>query len=682
MRVIQISVIALLCATGCNANKEAVAIASNSSALTLVQYTQQCETALGPLPAIDCAAAGTTEEVVLTKTPSRMEGGQWVPDGPPVNVTTTAQLEDGRNCDRPFLLGLGANLAAGQRTSCVPKSRVGVTGNGRDNTVFVYICRAYYFRAAGSERFDDLGLIGYNSRTGDTCFWASRINGHRPGTVGGPPDLSFDGTNVPRPGSPADVQFWPAGTEGGRNFWRDFNQLARTGECLKCHDSDPIIHSPPLRTMTLALPSFPESPYRILARADLNAAIGGASTEWNTPRQINSNRLTDAQARCLGCHRIGERNTCRRFMKDAAGIEKITTTDRLFTSSHPRMRWMDQFDYTRQTRNAAQWTAHFNASVDAIQDCCNNPATPNCWAPIPVAALAVPRGCCMFSEGSPAYVPVSECAGPNYLTDDRFCADAPPRVCCEYVDPDYPVGIYHATLNTDQCMAMDGNSVDASICGEAERTICCQYYSGDPPSVTYQYLSNETCQQQLSGTETSPPCGDAEVICCSYVNASGDTVYSYLDVKTCIEDLEGSAASDFICQAARESVCCQFADGSSGMVSREFCQEPDLEVDPTLCGEGSWEANAIAFRGQVGRRATYACPPFGTPYWVWGTDVYTDDSSVCTAAVHVGLITLLDGGTVTIEMLDGQSSYQGTLRYGIQTYDWDSWPASYRFIVP
>ena len=33
-------------------------------------------------------------------------------------------------------------------------------------------------------------------------------------------------------------------------------------------------------------------------------------------------------------------------------------------------------------------------------------------------------------------------------------------------------------------------------------------------------------------------------------------------------------------------------------------------------------------------------------------------------------------------MMDGQSSYQGTLRYGIQTYDWDSWRGSYRLIVP
>src|SRR5215813_11031940 len=199
--------------------------------------------------------------------------------------------------------------------------------------------------------------------------------------LSGPPDLSFSGTDAPRPGAdPDDVNFWPDTTPGGRNFWKSFDQLATSGECLKCHDSDPIIHSPPLRTMTLALPSFPRAPYRVVARADLNdsnAAAGNGATEWNTPRQINSARLTDAQARCLGCHRIGERSTCRRFMKDAAGIEKITTTEHLFTSSHPRMRWMERFNYTEQTRNAAQWTMHFGASIDAIQDCCNNPATPN-----------------------------------------------------------------------------------------------------------------------------------------------------------------------------------------------------------------------------------------------------------------------------------------------------------------
>ena len=61
---------------------------------------------------------------------------------------------------------------------------------------------------------------------------------------------------------------------------------------------------------------------------------------------------------------------------------------------------------------------------------------------------------------------------------------------------------------------------------------------------------------------------------------------------------------------------------------------------------------------------------------VWGTDVYTHDSSVCTAAVHVGRITLASGGTVTIEMRPGQASYLGSTRNGITSNSYGAWGCS------
>jgi hypothetical protein len=84
-------------------------------------------------------------------------------------------------------------------------------------------------------------------------------------------------------------------------------------------------------------------------------------------------------------------------------------------------------------------------------------------------------------------------------------------------------------------------------------------------------------------------------------------------------------------------------------------------------------------RGMVGQRFTYSCPPNGTLYAIWGTDIYTDDSSVCTAAVHAGLISIAQGGTVTIEMLGGQSSYRGSTRHGVSSRDWSSTPGAYKF---
>ena len=65
---------------------------------------------------------------------------------------------------------------------------------------------------------------------------------------------------------------------------------------------------------------------------------------------------------------------------------------------------------------------------------------------------------------------------------------------------------------------------------------------------------------------------------------------------------------------------------------------------------------------------------------MWGSEVYTDDSSICTAAVHQGLITFADGGSVTIEILPGLSGYQSAIANGIETRQYGSYHGSFRFI--
>jgi hypothetical protein len=60
--------------------------------------------------------------------------------------------------------------------------------------------------------------------------------------------------------------------------------------------------------------------------------------------------------------------------------------------------------------------------------------------------------------------------------------------------------------------------------------------------------------------------------------------------------------------------------------------------------------NAIDKRGKYGQRFTYECPPGFQLRAVWGTDMYAEESSICTAAVHMGIIRREAGGTVTIEI--------------------------------
>ena len=70
-------------------------------------------------------------------------------------------------------------------------------------------------------------------------------------------------------------------------------------------------------------------------------------------------------------------------------------------------------------------------------------------------------------------------------------------------------------------------------------------------------------------------------------------------------------------------------------------------------------------------QATCSCAAGAATGSVWGSDIYTTDSSICGAAVHAGVIPA-SGGKVTVSSAPGCQTYAGTTRNGITTSDW--WP--------
>jgi hypothetical protein len=85
----------------------------------------------------------------------------------------------------------------------------------------------------------------------------------------------------------------------------------------------------------------------------------------------------------------------------------------------------------------------------------------------------------------------------------------------------------------------------------------------------------------------------------------------------------------------------------------------------------------VLHHGNIGSRYRYICPSGGTQGTVWGVNVYTDDSSVCTAAVQVGVITTAAGGNVTIEIRAGQTAYVGFAHNGVTSRSYGQWPGSF-----
>jgi hypothetical protein len=96
--------------------------------------------------------------------------------------------------------------------------------------------------------------------------------------------------------------------------------------------------------------------------------------------------------------------------------------------------------------------------------------------------------------------------------------------------------------------------------------------------------------------------------------------------------------------------------------------------------DADWTSTVQQVEGRTAERFAYVCPAGGVPGPVWGSQLYTSDSSVCTAAVHAGLITFAAGGRVVVEIRDGAGAYSGTSRNGVTTSSYGRWIASFVFV--
>jgi beta-lactamase regulating signal transducer with metallopeptidase domain len=63
---------------------------------------------------------------------------------------------------------------------------------------------------------------------------------------------------------------------------------------------------------------------------------------------------------------------------------------------------------------------------------------------------------------------------------------------------------------------------------------------------------------------------------------------------------------------------------------------------------------------------------------VWGSDVYTDDSSIEAAAVHAGVLRDGEQGWVRITLLPDVGRYTGSERNGVTSQDWNDWGGCFR----
>jgi hypothetical protein len=107
-----------------------------------------------------------------------------------------------------------------------------------------------------------------------------------------------------------------------------------------------------------------------------------------------------------------------------------------------------------------------------------------------------------------------------------------------------------------------------------------------------------------------------------------------------------------------------FAQAKGGQVSQP------LPIDAPACGSVPRD----------GERQTCQCPDGFAQGRIWGSNPYTADSNLCTAALHAGMIGT-GGGVVQVVGRPGSDAYPASTRNGVASGSWGSFGRSFEVLT-
>jgi hypothetical protein len=110
-----------------------------------------------------------------------------------------------------------------------------------------------------------------------------------------------------------------------------------------------------------------------------------------------------------------------------------------------------------------------------------------------------------------------------------------------------------------------------------------------------------------------------------------------------------------------------------GTVPPKFGSRTDYPVDNT---DPTTTPNLSNFRGQ-NNAIIYVQVTGTTEGSVWGSDVYTDDSTLGAAAVHAGLLKPGEKALLKVKILPGRAEYSGCERNGVTSRPYAEWGGSF-----
>jgi hypothetical protein len=328
-----------------------------------------------PFVPIDCteACADTQSDAgVMLCYSCRCKGAfdNWMPTREEVQCSTATDIvtyhadisgadtvlepaaEGATSCANPSLL----------TGSCRQGSKLGQLQHG--DVMLRWICRDPYVDVDGTVIYEDMGLIGQNTRTGVACFWD-------------------DVDNVTHDDDMPPLDLMEATDDERAHFQEVFYFVDGSGTCRTCHDHDPFIYTPYLQSTDWITVAKDKGPYSF-AKLDGYAKTTG-----------NKHLVSPQAAACTACHRLGDQNTCETFVRDSLAATKDATYEQSVHDAampgNPHWRlayWMPSDELL--VTDFDMWMATFGTAKDHILQCCASPGTNtgDCmWEDVPAEPL-------------------------------------------------------------------------------------------------------------------------------------------------------------------------------------------------------------------------------------------------------------------------------------------------------
>ena len=286
---------------------------------TLLQYGQMCTEMIGQVPAFDCTKGEIVPVTVDGKTPEKY----------------TEQM----SCDRPSLLKYDKKTFG----QCTPYSRIHDLSKG--DTQISAFCRREFLRPEDSPFYDEVDIVLHSVKSGSTCWFHAE---YKEGS-----DKGFDASRVPPPNEKTP----PKGKVSAEKFWWTPAKTA-TKNCAGCHDADPFMYRPWIGQKWASVPTDPLGKYRNL---------GSNFSKWH------SSSISTRDNTCVGCHRIGNQESCKSFIFYASGMAQPPGGNEL-ANSYPLNHWMP----AQNNQSKEFWEHVHQGSVKDLLTCCSDPKNPIC----------------------------------------------------------------------------------------------------------------------------------------------------------------------------------------------------------------------------------------------------------------------------------------------------------------